>query len=70
MQLAPEERRGKIFTEERGNTTAAGAEVPLGLTGGKVHVDDEIAGKINREYELKLSGWKKSSDVTTDNVLV
>ena len=70
MQLAPEERRGKIFTEERGNTITAGAEVPLGPTGAKVHVDDEIARKINREYELKLSGWKKSSDVATDNVLV
>lgn len=70
MRLAPEERRGKIFTEERGNTVTAGAEVPLGPTGGKLHVDDEIARKINREYELKLSGWKKSSDVTTDNVLV
>ena len=70
MQLAPEERRGKIFTEERGNTVTAGAEVPLGPTGGKIHVDDEIARKINREYELKLSGWRKSSDVATDNVLV
>ena len=31
---------------------------------------DEIARKINREQELKLSRWKNSSDVATDNVLV
>jgi hypothetical protein len=70
MQLAPEEMRGRIFTEERANTVTAGAEVPLGPSGGKIHVDDEMARKINREYELKLSGWKKGSDVGTDNVLV
>jgi hypothetical protein len=70
MQLAPEEMRGRIFTEERANTVTAGAEVPLGPSGGKIHVDDEIVRKINREYELKLSGWKKGSGIGTDNVLV
>jgi hypothetical protein len=56
IQHAPEERRGKIFTEERGNTVSTGVELPLGPTEAKVHVDDEITRKINREYELKLSG--------------
>jgi hypothetical protein len=70
MQLAPEERRGKIFTEERANTVQAGVDLPLGPSGGKIHLDDEMVKKINREYELKLSGWKKSSDFGTDNVLV
>ncbi|KAF2265436.1 hypothetical protein CC78DRAFT_567651 [Lojkania enalia] len=70
LRLAPEERRGKIFSEERASTVRAGAELPLSPGGGKLMVDDEVARKINREYELKLSGWKKSSDTATDNVLV
>jgi hypothetical protein len=70
IKLAPEERRGKIFTEERSNTLNAGGELPLGPTGATLHIDEEMARKINREYELKLSGWKKSSDVATDNVVI
>jgi hypothetical protein len=70
IKLAPEELRGKLFTEERSNTLTAGGELPLGPTGATLHVDEEMARKINREYELKLSGWKKSSDVATDNVVI
>ena len=68
--LAPEERRGKIFTEERSNTTTAGAEVPLGPSGATINVSEEMARKINREYELRLNGWKKSSDAAVDNLLI
>ncbi|KAH6702858.1 hypothetical protein DL95DRAFT_391240 [Leptodontidium sp. 2 PMI_412] len=70
IKLAPEELRGKIFTEERSNTLTAGGELPLGPTGATLHIDEEMARKINREYELKLSGWKKSSEVATDNVVI
>ncbi|KAF4627853.1 hypothetical protein G7Y89_g10297 [Cudoniella acicularis] len=70
IKLAPEELRGKIFTEERSNTLTAGGQLPLGPTGATLHVDEEMARKITREYELKLSGWKKSSDVATDNVVI
>jgi hypothetical protein len=70
IKLAPEEMRGKIFTEERSNTLTAGGELPLGPTGATLHIDEEMARKINREYELKLSGFKKSSDVASDNVVI
>jgi len=70
MKLAPEERIGKIFTEERSNTVTAGVEIPLSPSGTKVHVDHELARKVNREYELRLSGWKRSSETATDNVVV
>lgn len=70
LRFAPEERRGKIYAEERANSVKAGAALPVGIAGAKLEVDDELAHKINREYELKLSGWKKSSDVAPDNVLV
>jgi hypothetical protein len=70
LRFAPEERRGRIFAEERSNIGNAGVVLPPGRTGAKVKVDDGIARKINKEYEMKLSGWKKSSDVATDNVLV
>lgn len=70
IKLAPKERRGKIFTEERSNTVTAGVEIPLSPSGTKVHVDHELARKVNREYELRLSGWKRSSETATDNVVV
>lgn len=70
IKLAPEELRGKIFTEERSTTSTAGADMPLGPTGANLHLNGEMASTINREYELKLSGWKKSSDIATDNVVV
>ena len=69
--LAPEELRGKIFTQERSNTLTAGANVPLGPTGGaSLHVDEEMARKINREYELKLMGYKTSTNLASDSVVV
>lgn len=70
IMLAPEELRGKIFTEERSNTATAGANVSLGPSGANLHLSEEMARTINREYELKLSGWKKSSDIATDNVVI
>jgi len=68
--LKPEDVRGKIFTEERSNTISGGLDVPIGPNSATIHVGDEVARKINREYELKLTGWLTSSNSGSDNVLV
>lgn len=71
LKLKPEDMRGRIFTEERSNTFTGGMEVPLGPPGAPtLSVSDEVARKINREYELRLMGWRKSSPTAIDDVLV
>ncbi|KAH7140412.1 hypothetical protein B0J13DRAFT_557647 [Dactylonectria estremocensis] len=68
--LAPEERRGKIYTEERSITTSAGMDVPLGLSAPAGHFGGERASTVHKEHEMRLSGWKKSSASGVDNVVV
>lgn len=70
LVLKPEDVRGKIFTEERSNSASGGLDVPPGPTGATVHVSEEMARKITREYELRLTGWRSSSNTASDNVLV
>jgi len=65
--LAPEERRGKIYTEERSTAMSFGADVRAGPA---VHVGGERVSVLHKEYEMQLSGWKKSSGSGVDNVVV
>jgi len=68
--LAPEERRGRIFTEEREGDVSAGVDVPFGPSHGPAKVGLEWGKAMTREHEMKLSGWCKSSPRGTDNVVV
>jgi hypothetical protein len=70
VHLAPEQCAGRIFTVEGRDTISPGMEVPISPLGERVQVSDEMAKRINREYELNLNGWKKSSEAATDNVVV
>ncbi|KAI9865742.1 MAG: hypothetical protein M1824_000002 [Vezdaea acicularis] len=65
VKIAPEECTGELYTEERSNTVRAGASFPL-PSGALVHIDDETAKRFHRTYELKLSGWIKSSTLGSD----
>lgn len=80
IALAPEERRGKLFTEER-SVTGGGVlnlQVPAGPNGATVGpgVGGQRANKGSREYEMRLSGWIKSGEgpaggaAATDSVAV
>ena len=69
-RLAPEERRGKIFTEERNAGLSGGVHLASGVPGLSSQVEGSHASKADREHEMRLSGWKKSSESATDNVAV
>lgn len=68
--LAPKQGTGRIFTEEGKNNINLQLEAPIDPLGQKIKVTDEIVRNINKEYELNLNGWKKSSKAATDNVVV
>ncbi|KAM5361693.1 hypothetical protein ACJA88_014361 [Fusarium oxysporum] len=68
--LAPEERRGKIYTEEQSTTISTSIDVPLGPSGPTSHVGGERASTVGKEHVMQLSGWKMSSESGVDNVVV
>jgi hypothetical protein len=60
--LAPEEREGKIFTEE---WSEQGVKLWQ-----ETSQSDGRTGKTKIEREMKLMGWKRSANSGTDNVVV
>jgi hypothetical protein len=70
VTLAPEDLRGKIFTEEATNTVSGGIGISLGPLAPNLQLSDEIARKINKQHELRLTGWKRSSKGAVDDVVV
>ncbi|TVY69096.1 hypothetical protein Focb16_v000050 [Fusarium oxysporum f. sp. cubense] len=68
--LAPEERRGKIYTEEQSTTISTSIDVPLGPSGPTSHVGGERASTLGKEHVMQLSGWKMSFERGVDNVAV
>jgi len=62
ISLGPEQQEGKIYTEEWGEPGGKGSQ--------ETSQNEGLAGRIEKEHEVKLMGWKRSSNSGTDNVAV
>jgi len=70
VALAPEDCRGKIFTEERESSASAELGVPLGLPDLTANAGIQRSSAMTREHEMRLSGWRRSSADASDNIAV
>jgi len=70
LALAPEDCRGKLFTEQRDKTVSLGLGVPLGVPDLSADAGIEHGSTMVKEHEMRLSGWRASSANGVDNVAV
>ncbi|KAK4456562.1 hypothetical protein QBC42DRAFT_281008 [Cladorrhinum samala] len=69
LALAPEDCRGKLFTEERDISTSLGLGLaaPLGGPSLEANAGIERSSTVFKEHEMRLSGWKRSGSLSSSS---